>query len=95
MTYNQQVAYEDPGITGLPMLGGTATAGSIASCTLSAIPGPSRVFVATFTINYASVSATAFTTSHGIMAGDIIILKCADVTHAWLMGANGTKDTVY
>lgn len=96
MVFNPLTSYEDPGIVGLPMLGTPGcTPGSIASCTLQAYAAPSRVFVATFTIAYASVPATAFTKTHGMQAGDIVIVVGNDVTHVWTLGLGGTRDVVY
>ena len=53
-----------------------------------------RVWLATFSIAYASVPATAFL-GHGMQAGDVVIVKATDLTHAWVIGANGCQDTVY
>jgi hypothetical protein len=69
------------------------TGSSIANCTLQYLQGQ-RVWLATFSVNYASVPTTAFV-KHIPCAGDIVILKCADVTHVWVLGTGGTQDIVY
>jgi hypothetical protein len=96
VVFNPLTSYEDPGIVGLPMLGGNATPGSVANCVLQAYAGPSRVWLATFASTaYASIPVTAFTKTHGMMAGDIVIVVGDDVTHVWTMGAGGVRDVVY
>jgi hypothetical protein len=42
------------------------------------IAAPSRIWVATFSINYSAVPLSAFA-GHGPAQGDIVILKCADL----------------
>jgi hypothetical protein len=84
----QQTAPQDPTGTG-PYNSSTP----VASCTLSSFTG-TRVWLATFTINYSAVPANVFA-KHITAAGDVVILKCADITHVWLLGAGGTTDTIY
>lgn len=78
---NQLVSYADPSGT------------SIANCNLQCM-SVQRVWCANSSENYSSVPANAFV-GHGTQAGDVVVIKCNDVTHAWVMAASGLADTVY
>jgi hypothetical protein len=82
MTFNPLVTYADP--TGTP----------IANCTLQAwTPG---VWLATFTVSYATVLGILnLFKGHGPTAGDFVIVKCSDLTHAWILGQGPLPDTVF
>jgi hypothetical protein len=80
--FNQLVTYADPSGT------------NIANCTLQCMVDSQKTWIATFSENYSAVPATAFA-GHGMSQGDLVVLKCSDVTHVWFMAANGSADTVY
>jgi hypothetical protein len=82
LAFNQLTTFADP--TGTP----------IANCTLQAwVPG---VWLATFTISYASALAiNNLFKGHGPTAGDVVILKCSDLTHVWILGQGPLPDTAF
>ena len=88
MTLNQLTAPQDPSGTG-PY----NQSSGVANCVLQCM-AVQRVFLATFSIAYASVPATAFV-GHGMQAGDVVIVVGTDLTHVWTMGVNGARDVVY
>jgi hypothetical protein len=88
--FAQLLAVEDPGGTG-PYNSSTG----ITSCVLQVMAAPTRIWVAKFSVAYASVPVTAFTGNHGFAAGDIVIVVATDIVHAWLLGLGGTTDMVF
>jgi hypothetical protein len=73
---------------------GINAGGSVPNCTLTMTHGR-RVFLATFTIPFASVPLNPFR-GHGPAAGDFVISLFTDpVTHCYLIGPNGLTDTIF
>ena len=52
-------------------------------------------WLATFSISYANILTNPFKGNHGPTAGDFVIVKATDLTHAFILGAGGSRDTIF
>jgi hypothetical protein len=80
---------------GVASFPGVTAGGAVPNCTVKMTPNGGTIFLAAFSIAYASVPVNPFK-GHGPSAGDWVIATFTDpVTHMYLCDGGGTTDTIY